>query len=118
MSASEIALLALAIAIAAVGFFLSWVLINLFRVLESTKQLIDGIRQETVPLLGEVKTTVTNLNRELERMDGVMASAGNIVRSVERLSSIVERTVSSPLVKAAAFGAGARAAVKRLRGQK
>jgi uncharacterized protein YoxC len=96
--------------------FMSLVLVNIFRVLESTKMLIDGIRTETVPLLGEVKVTVQGVNRELDRVDGLLASAGNITKSVERLSSVVENTVSSPLIKVAAFGAGAARAMKRFRG--
>jgi uncharacterized protein YoxC len=95
--------------------FLALVLVNVFRVLESTKMLIDGIRQEAVPLLGEVKTTVSSVNRELERADGLLESAGNIARSAERLASVVEKTVSSPLIKIAGIGAGASAALRRMR---
>jgi uncharacterized protein YoxC len=96
--------------------FMSLVLVNIFRVLESTKMLIDGIRTETVPLLAEVQVTVKGVNRELDRVDGLLASAGNITKSVERLSSVVENTVSSPLINVAAFSAGAARALKRFRG--
>jgi hypothetical protein len=95
--------------------FLALVMVNLFRVLESTKMLIDGIRQETVPLLGEVRTTVSSVNKELERADGVMESAGKIAKSAERLVGVVEQTVTSPLIKIMAVGAGASRAVRRLR---
>jgi uncharacterized protein YoxC len=95
--------------------FLGLVMVNVFRVLESTKTLIDGIRDETVPLLGEVKTTVSSVNKELDRVDGMVESVGNIVRSVERVSGVVEQTVSSPLIKVAAAGAGLSRAVKRFR---
>lgn len=98
--------------------FLALVMVNLFRVLESTKMLIDGIRQETVPLLGEVRTTVSSVNKELERADGVMESAGKIAKSAERLAGVVEQTVTSPLIKIMAFGAGAARAVRRLRREK
>jgi uncharacterized protein YoxC len=118
VSGGEWALIILAAFWGVLVLFISLVLVNLFRVLESTKGLIDGIRQETVPLLSEVRTSVTKVNRELDRADTLMASAGNITRSVERLSSFVEMTVSSPLVKAAAFGAGASKALKRFRGGK
>jgi uncharacterized protein YoxC len=104
-----------AIAWAVLVLILVVVMFALARVLESTKMLIDGIRQETVPLLSEVTTTVTSVNKELERVDGMMEAAGNIVRSAERLTSVVERAVSSPLVKLAAFGAGASRAFRRLR---
>ena len=102
-------------ALVIVGLF---VVFALFRVLESTRMLIEGIRQETVPLLSEVTTTVTSVNKELERVDGIMESAGHIVKNVERVSSVVEQTVSSPLIKLAAFGAGASRAVRRLRRKK
>src|SRR5205823_3890467 len=35
-----------------------------------------------------------------------------------RLTEVVERTVSNPLIKLAAFTAGAQAAIKRMRGRK
>jgi uncharacterized protein YoxC len=115
MDAGDIALVVLAAFWGLLVLFMALVMVNIFRVLESTKMLIDGIRTETVPLLGEVKVTVQGVNRELERVDGLLASAGNITKSVERLSNVVENTVSSPLIKVAAFGAGAARAIKRFR---
>jgi uncharacterized protein YoxC len=98
--------------------FLGLVFVNLFRVLESTKMLIDGIRQETVPLLGEVRTTVTGVNKEMDRVDGMLDSASKIAKNAERISSVVEQAVSSPLIKIIAFGAGASRAGRRLRKKK
>lgn len=115
VSLGGIAAIVLAVFWAVLVLFVGLVMVNVFRMLESTKMLIDGIRQETVPLLSEVKTTVTNVNREMERVDGIMDSAGNIVKSVERLSAVVEHTVSSPLIKVAAAGAGLSRAVSRFR---
>jgi hypothetical protein len=98
--------------------FLGLVFVNLFRVLESTKMLIDGIRQETVPLLGEVKTTVIGVNKEMDRVDGMLDSVGKIAKNAERISSVVEQAVSSPLIKIVAFGAGASRAARRLKKNK
>ena len=107
-----------AIAWAVLVLALFVVMLNLFRLLESTKMLVDGIRQETVPLLGEVTTTVTSVNKELDRLDGMVESAGNIVKSAERVSAVVEQAVTSPLIKVIALGAGASRAVRRLRKEK
>ncbi len=93
-------------------------MVNLVRVLESTRILIDGIRSETVPLLSEVRKSVVGVNKELDRVDGIVASAANITKSVERVSGVVEKAVSSPLVKIIAFGAGASKALRRFRGEK
>lgn len=118
MSAGDWALIIVASFWGVLVLFLGLVLVNLFRILESTKQLIDGVRTETVPLLGEVKTTVTSVNRELDRVDTMLASAGNITKSVERVAAVVEQTVSNPLIKAAALAAGAARAFKKIRGTK
>jgi uncharacterized protein YoxC len=115
-SAGDIALIILAAFWGVLVCFLAIVLLTTFRVMESTKMLIDGIRQETVPLLHEVKGTVTGVNKELERVDTVMESAGRIASSVSRLTAAIEHTVTNPLIKFAAFTAGAGAAIKRLRG--
>jgi uncharacterized protein YoxC len=104
-----------AVAWAVLVVFLGLVLVNVFRVLESTKMMIDDLRKETVPLLQEVTGTVSGVNKELDRVDGMVESAGHIVKSVERISTVVEATVSSPLIKVAAFGAGATRAMRKLR---
>jgi uncharacterized protein YoxC len=110
-----IAAIVAAVAWAVLVIFLGLMLIQVFRVLESTKSMIDDVRKETVPLLSEVKTTVTGVNRELDRVDGMLESAGKIVQNAERLSGVIQQAVSSPLIKLAAFGAGASRAARRFR---
>jgi len=107
--------------IIAVGFLvasvlLAYMLMKTAVVLESTKTLIDGIREETVPLLHEVKGSVERTNRELDRVDGMLESAGNIVQRVEKLSGLVEQATSSPLIKIISFGAGLKKAASRFGG--
>ena len=87
------------------------VLLNTFRVLESTKITIDAMREETVPLLREVKTSVEKMNGEIDRVDTMLESAGQIVGRVEKLSGLVEEAAASPLVKVISFGAGLRKGV-------
>ena len=93
------------------------VLLNTFRVLESTKMTIDTMREETVPLLREVKGSVERANRELDRVDGMLVSAGHIVERAERLSGLVEQAAASPLVKMVSVGAGLRGAFSRFGGK-
>jgi hypothetical protein len=88
-------------------------LFNLGTILVSIRTLVDGIREETVPLLGEVRTTVSNVNREMDRVDGMLESTGKIVKNVERLTNVIEHTVSSPLIKVAAAGYGVSRVLKR-----
>jgi hypothetical protein len=92
------------------------VLLNTFRVLESTKMTIDAMREETVPLMREVKTSVEKMNREIDRVDGMLVSAGVIVGRVEKLSGLVEEAAASPIMKFVSFGAGLRKGFSRARG--
>jgi uncharacterized protein YoxC len=114
----DVALILLAVGWLILVIFLAVVLLTTFRVMESTKAMIDGVKDETVPLLHEVTTTVKGVNRELEHVDTLLVSAGKIAGSATRLTTVVEKTVGNPLIKFAAFTAGASAAIKRLRGPK
>jgi hypothetical protein len=109
------AAIAAAIAWVFVAVFIAYALVHVAVMLRTTTILIDDIRKETVPLLHEVTGTVSGVNKELDRVDGMVESAGNIVKSAERISTVVENAVSSPLIKVAAFGAGASRAVRRFR---
>jgi uncharacterized protein YoxC len=117
-SGGDIALIVLAVAWAVLVLFLCVVLLNTYNVLTATRLLIDGIRQETVPLLTEVRDSVVKTNRELDRVDGMLESASAIVGRVERISNLAEQAVSSPLVKLIGVGAGLRSAAARFRGGK
>jgi len=116
-SAGDVALIVLAAFWGLLVLGLCLVLVNTFNVLTSTKMLIDGIRQETVPLLTEVRNSVVKTNRELDRVDGMLASATTIVGRVERVSGLVEKAASGPLVKVISFGAGLSKAASRFRGK-
>jgi uncharacterized protein YoxC len=115
ITAGDWALIILAAAWAALVLFLCIVLLNTYNVLTSTKLLIDGIRQETVPLLTEVRNSVVKTNREIDRVDGMLQSADKIVGRVERISKLAEQVVAGPLVKLVGLGAGLRTAASRFR---
>jgi len=71
LDGGDVALIVLSAFWGLLVLFLCVVLINTFRVLESTKILIDVMREETVPLLREVKGSLERTNRELDRaIDG------------------------------------------------
>jgi hypothetical protein len=117
-SAGDVALIVLAAFWGLLVLGLCLVLVNTFNVLTSTKMLIDGIREETVPLLSEVRNSVVKTNRELDRVDGMLESAGSIVARVEKISRLVEQAASGPLVRIIALGAGLSKAASRFRSGK
>ncbi len=113
MSWLAIAWTTVAFLVGALVVVLCVVMANLFRVITSTKALIDGVTTQTVPLLAEVGTTVSLVNQELTRVDGILATAETATASVGNLVTVVSSTVSSPLVRLSAFAWGVRRAVSK-----
>lgn len=118
LDGGDVALIVLSAFWGLLVLFLCIVLVNTFRVLESTKMLIDTMREETIPLLREVKGSVERTNRELDRVDGMLEATGEIVGRVRRISGLVEEVVSNPLVKLISLGAGMRKAATRFGGRR
>ncbi len=115
MSGGEWAALLAALFFGLIAVATTVLLGNLFRVVTSLKELVDGIRSETVPLIGEVANTVRGVNKELERLDGIAAGVGGIVHNVESISRTVHATVTNPLVKGLAFFMGAKRAARKMK---
>lgn len=117
VSAGDWALIILAVFWAVLVVALAILSLNLFRVLTSTRELLDGVRTETVPLLSNVRQTVVQTNQELERVDRILVSAGNITHTVERVSLLVDQLMTTPLIKAISFSYGTQKALRRFRGE-
>lgn len=117
-TAGDTALIVLAVFWGLLVMVLCVVLIGTYNVLTSTKMTIDTMREETVPLLREVKSSIEKTNGHLDRVGTVLDSAGTIVGKVEKVSGLVQEAVSSPLVKVIGLGAGLKGAAGRFRGKK
>jgi predicted PurR-regulated permease PerM len=89
------------------------VMANLFRVITSTRDLIEGVTKQTVPLLAEVGTTVSLVNQEIGRVDGILATAEAATGAVGNVVNVVSTTVTNPLVRLSAFAWGVRRAVSK-----
>jgi uncharacterized protein YoxC len=107
------AVLALAFGWVVLVGFLAYVLVKLGGVLQSSAELVDGITEKTVPLLGEVTTSVVHVNMELERVDAITENVQNVTSSVAGLTALFAATLGSPVVKVAAFSYGVRKAAGR-----
>lgn len=115
LTARDWAMVAFVSCAALVLFVIAVIITNLFRVVSSLKELVDGVTSETVPLIGEVGNTVRGVNKELERVDAIVGSVQRVAQNVEIISDTVQTTVTNPLVKALAFFAGARRAARKMR---
>ncbi len=117
MSAADWALLIAAVFWAILVLFLALVSVRLARVLESTTRTLDEVREQAVPILAELRTTVASVNQNLRQTETVMASATKIAGNAERVSTLVDRFVSLPLVKAISWGHGIQKGIRRFRGE-
>jgi len=93
--------------------FLSYVLVKLANVLQETAELVEGVTDRTIPLLGEVTTSVVHVNAELERVDAITENVQNVTSNVAGLTTLFAATLGSPIVKVAAFSYGVRRAAGR-----
>lgn len=111
MTAGEIAGLIAAAALLLLVGLLAYPIVKLGRVLDETRLLVRGVSEESLPLLGEVTTTVSTTNAQLQRIDAITANAQTVTTNAAALSSLFAATAGGPLVKVAAFTYGVRRAL-------
>ena len=114
LTGGQVAALIAAVAFALLMLALTYVVLKLSKTVEETQRLVAGITDKTVPLLGEVTTSVTHVNRELVRVDAITANVQSMTGNVSALTSLFAATLGSPIIKVAAFSYGVRSvATKR-----
>jgi uncharacterized protein YoxC len=102
----------------AAGAFLIFVLamaipvVKLGRVMDESAKVIRDVGQKTLPLIGEVTTTVTMTNAQLERVDSITRNVQDVSQSVSSLTHLVSNTVGTPIVKIASIAYGLRRSAK------
>lgn len=119
MSVGEIAGLIAAIAAVALVVFLAVPLLKLGRVLEELRITVRDVGHNTVPILTELRGTVTATNTELEKvgvvtddLSKVSGHATVVTENAAQLAALFSATLGGPLVKTAAFSYGVRTALK------
>ncbi len=119
MSAGEIAGLLAAIAAVVLVALLAVPLLKLGRVLEELRLVVRDVGHSSVPILHELKGTVTATNDELGKLSLVTEDVSKVSRhavvvseNAAQLSTLFSATLGGPLVKTAAFTHGVRQAIR------
>lgn len=119
MSVGEIAGLIAAIALVALVAFAAVPLLKLGRVLEELRLVVRDVGHSSVPILHELKGTVTATNTELDKLSLVTQDVSRVAghatvvsENAAQLSQLFSATLGGPLVKTAAFSYGLRTAFK------
>ena len=118
MTPTQIAALIIAGAFVLLVVLLAVPLIKLGRTLDETTNAIRKAQENTDPIFTGANSTITHVNTQLERVDGITANAKTISGNVSALSSLFTATLGGPLVKTAAFSYGVSKALKARRKRK
>ena len=115
MSGGDVAAIILASAAAAIVGALLVVLAQARRALREARESLDALRTDAATMLDELRGATRRAEFELDRIDALYGTAEALSNGADSASKLAYRTVSSPVVKAIAFGAGTRRALHRLR---
>jgi predicted PurR-regulated permease PerM len=91
-------------------------LVKLGKLLDEAGRVVHDVGDSTLPLIGEVTTSVQHVNTSLESVETVTDHAKTIAGNASTLSGLFAATLGGPLVKVAAFTYGVRRAVGDRRG--
>ncbi|SDC67149.1 DUF948 domain-containing protein [Actinokineospora iranica] len=115
MTAGQIAALVAAGAFVLLVVLLGIMLFKLGRTLDEATIAIRKAHQNSDPLFTGANTTLTHVNTQLERVDGITSNAQTVTGNVSALTSVFTATLGGPLVKAAALSYGVSKALRARR---
>nr|WP_225956919.1 DUF948 domain-containing protein [Amycolatopsis lexingtonensis] len=87
-------------------------LIKLGKTLDAATEAIERTNSNTDPLLIGANQTITHVNTQLERVDGITSNAQAVTGNVSALTSVFTATLGGPLVKTAALSYGLSKAIR------
>jgi hypothetical protein len=109
---------AIIVAVAFWGVLVIAASLVLWRAVGVLEQATTSLRQATdkaLVTMDGVNEVVSAANVELARVDTVIAGVQAITHTTDQLVGVVHATLSNPLIKAAAFAAGAAKVSRQLR---
>jgi hypothetical protein len=115
LSGADLAAIIVAIASVVAVVLLVFVVVAINRTLTTVRLSVEQLRRETVPVVDELRRTVTTANAELERLDALLDSATSVSSTVDSASHLAYLAFSNPLIKAMALATGTAKAAKALR---
>lgn len=111
MTVGEIASLIAALVFAVLVGFLAVPLIKLGRVLDEARAAIRDVSAGVIPVLEETTETISEANRQLQRIDTITSDVAEVTGNANALVSLAAATVGGPLIRIAGFTAAIRSAI-------
>jgi uncharacterized protein YoxC len=105
-SPGDLAYLALAIFLVAVGLGVGWAFLRLAVTFDRLSSLIRGAEHEVLPVINKVGGSVDRVNAQLDKLDTATDSAVDAVEAVDEAVRTVSYAVKRPVQKLAGFSSG------------
>jgi uncharacterized protein YoxC len=105
-SFSDLARLALAFFLVAVGVGLGWAFLRLAVTFDRLSSLIQGTEREALPVVNKVGGTVDRVNSQLDKLDTATTSAVDAVEAADEAVRALSFAVKRPVQKAVGLTAG------------
>jgi hypothetical protein len=87
----------------------------LVRTLRALRATVTTLQHETIAMLDDAHVAIRGAATEIDRIDRLVSSAEKINDAVDGAQRLAYKTLTSPVVKAMAFGTGVSRAAHRLR---
>jgi uncharacterized protein YoxC len=105
-TAGDVAQVALAVFLFAVGLSLGYAFLRLGGTLGRLSALIRGAQEELLPVINKVGGTVDRVNGQMDKVDVMTDSAVDAVDSVDTAIRAVSMAITRPVQKVSGFAAG------------
>jgi uncharacterized protein YoxC len=105
-SYADLADLALAVFLVAVGLGLGWAFLRLAVTFDRLSSLIRGAEREVLPVIEKVGGSVDRVNAQLDKLDTATTSAVDAVEAVDEAVRTVSFAVKRPVQKLTGLSAG------------
>ena len=114
-TAGDVAQIALAVFLFAVGLSLAYAFVRLGGTLGRLSALIKGAQQELLPVINKVGGTVDRVNGQMDKVDVMTDSAVDAVESVDTAVRAVSLAITRPVQKVSGLAAGVAHGVSDLK---
>jgi uncharacterized protein YoxC len=105
-SPGDVAYLALAVFLLAVGLGLGWAFFRLAGTLDRLSSFIKGTEKELLPVINKVGGSVDRVNAQLDKLDQATDSAVDAVEAVDEAVRAASFAVKRPVQKLVGISAG------------
>ena len=90
-------------------------LLSLVSTVRRLRITVERLQAETLAMADAMRDSLRDAEHEVDRVDALLTAAEGVGGRIDGASRLVTKTVTNPVVKVLAVGAGTKSAVQRMR---